>query len=382
MMENKNKVLIILMLLFTIFIIAQVLGPVSAAGGKKTIDKGIAPHKNYKSIKLNWTATIYNNNTLKVHRYFSKNGAIYKVNKVTFKRINKSKLKVFIEEKSNKKITKTSKYMKIKNNMGLESYYIKNYKGKILKNISTSKVIDSGSSYVSNIAHGRLTWSTRLYYNNKISIKEDISAINNYGRKIDIERNGKGKLKITTQFSYGSQRYDSKTKKYVPDPNKKVKSVKSKLSPKNYYLKVYKPRMTKVFIDHEAGCMDIHDDSYYISPETILEKEVAYGNLRNSSGKLEWTIDKYYIGKVIIYRNYTDNSFLNSTTIIEQFNKSVLKISVVYHDGNNSSQISYVNYSSNPFTYLSKVYYPEMLKLIVGNVTITNESYINMFLIS
>ena len=75
-MKQKNKILVILIVLSIILIMTQLLGSVSAASGK-VVDKGVAPHKDYKSVKVNWTATVYKNNKLEVHKYFSKNNTIY-----------------------------------------------------------------------------------------------------------------------------------------------------------------------------------------------------------------------------------------------------------------------------------------------------------------
>lgn len=373
-MENKNKILVILMFLLVIFIMAQVLGSVSAANGKKVVDKGIGPHKDYKSIKINWTTTVYKDNKLEVYRSFSKNDTIYKVKKTIFKRVSKNKLKVFTVEKYNKNITKSHKYIKIKDGLTLKSYYFNIYQPKLLKKMVTSKSFDSGSGYLSNIPHGSIKWNARVYYNNKVLIKEDVDGISGYVKKTFIERNGKGKLKITTKYNYDIKAYDPKTKKYVGE-YKKITYIKSNLSPKNYYLKVYKPKMIKYLSDKYFGCIDVVPT--IIPPETVIYKEVANGNLANSSGKMEWTINKYYNGKIVVVRNYTDNSFLNSTTVIEQFNKTTLKILTAYNCDNKSSNWTYVNYSLDPYTYFLTIYRPEMLKLIKGNITIIkNESYL------
>lgn len=365
-MENKNKILAFLILLMIIFTMAQLLGSVSAANGK-VIDKGIAPYKDYKDIKLNWNTKIYENNKLKVYKSFSKNNSVYKIKKTTFKRINKSNLKVSIIEMNNGNIIKTNKYVKIKKFRSLKSYYSKIYQPKILKNIVKSKSFDSGQGYLSNRAHGRINWNARIYYNGKILIKEDIGGINSYTMKTIIERYSKGKLKITN-YIY-DEVYDNEKNKFIKQTIKNITHVKSKLSPKNYYLKVYKPKMIKYLSDHEFGCIEM----IYISPKMLMYEEIGYGDLNNFSGRIQYSIHNFYDGKVVISRNYTDNSFLNSTTTIQQFNETVLKILVAYVTGNNSD-LYYVNYSSDPYTYFLNIYKPEMLTLIKGNVTIIKNS--------
>lgn len=368
-MKNNNKILAISVFLILVFAMAQLIGSASAAT-EKVVDKGIAPYKNNKYVKLNWTAKIYKNNKLEVYRSFSKNNKVYKIKKTIFKRINKGKLKVSILERYNSTTTRTNRYIKIKKSQSLKSYYFNIYQVKILKNIAKSKVFDSGSGYLSNIAHGSINWKARVYYNGKVSIKEDISGINSYATKKIVERSSKGKLRVT-KYTYDDI-YDYKTDRFVKRSTKSVTYVKSNLSPKNYYLKVYRSKMLKYLSDHSSGCIEM----VHISPKSLVYTEVAYGNLNNSSGKMEWTINGYYSGKVVIIRNYTDSSFLNSTTTIEQFNKTALKISVVYNNGN-SSELRYVNYSSDPYQYFLNIYRPEMLKLIKGNVTIVkNESHI------
>jgi len=365
-MKHKNKILVILIALTVIFVMAQALGSVSAATGE-IVDKGVAPHKNDKSVKVNWTATVYKDKKLEINKYFSKNNAIYKTEKTTFKRISNTKLKVFTAVKQNKTTTKTNKYVKIKKSKSIKSYYFNIYQPKIHKNIVTSKSFDSGGGYLSNLAHGSIKWNAKIYYNNKkVFIKENVSAILGYVKNTVIERISKGKLKITTKSTGHEKVWDSKAKEYVFSNGTKTTYVKSKLSPKNYYLKVYKPKMTKYLSDRESGCIEV----IHIDPDTLIYRQIAKGNLVNSSGRMEWTINMYYGEKVEIVRNYTDNSFINSTTAIEWFNKTTLKISIIYSNGNSSPQINYVNYSLSPYEYFSNVYKPEMLKLIVGNATI------------
>lgn len=267
---------------------AQVIGLVSASSENKIIDKGISQHKHNKNIKINWMATVYKDKKLEVYRYFYKNNTLYKTKKTTFQRINKSKLKVFTNEKLNKNTYKTYKYMNIKKGVSLKSHYFNKYQKKILKNVYTSKIFDAGCRHVSNVADGKIKWSTRIYYNkNKVSIDEELSSIeSDYEKKIIIKRNSKDKLKITTKFTQNKEKYTSKTKKVIPKNNKlcpkcsklsskcskpcpicskftsknkktiietkKVSYVSSNLSPKNYYLNVYKPRMAKYFIAYKT----------------------------------------------------------------------------------------------------------------------------------
>lgn len=363
-MKHKNKILAVLIVLSVIFVMGQVLGPVSAANGK-IVDKGVADHKNYKSVKVNWTAKVHQNNKLEVTKYFSKNKTIFKIQKTTFTRMSRTKLKASTVVIQNKTTTKTSKYVKIKRFRTINSYYFKIHQPKLLKTVVASKSFDSGSGYLTNIAHGTINWNAKIYYNNKkVFIKENVSGIGSYLLKTTIERNGKNKLKITSYYVSDSSPlvYDSKTKKYVANVTKKIIYAKSKLSPKNYYWDVYRPKMLK----H----LDYTRDQFVMGPDTVKYSLSAYGNLKNSSGKMEWIMSEYYNGKVVVERNYTDNSFINSTTVIINFNDTALKISVSYASGNKSSQIYYVSYSYNPNDYYWNVYEPEMLKLIVGNGTV------------
>jgi hypothetical protein len=362
---RKKYVLLGVVALLVLVIAFNTIGSVSAASGK-AIDKGIAPHKNDKSVNVNWTAKIYNNNKLEVIRYFSKNNTVYKIEKSTFNRVSKGKLKVFTVTRNNETIIRTNKYMKIKNSESIKSYYLNVHKPKILKGIITSKSFDYGSGYLSNVAHGSFKWNARVYYNNKVFIKEDVNGISEkYIKHTYIERIGKGKLKITTTHYFNYDFYDFKLKKVV-NSTKIIAYVKSQLSPVIFYLKVYKPKMTKYFSeDSFVWCISPIE----IHPDAIIRSENAYANLKDSLGKMEWTVNQYYNGKVEIIRNYTDNSFLNVTTLIEQFNISTIKISIVFSNGNNSTEINYVDYSSNPYSFYLDVYKPEMLKQIKGDIT-------------
>ena len=365
-MKHNNKILIVLIVLSMIFIMGQLLGPVSAAAGN-TIDKGTAPHKNLKSVKVTWTAKVYKNNKLEVNKYFSKNNVAYKVEKTTFKRISKSKLKASTVVKQKKTTTKTSKYVNIKKSMTIKSYYFNVHQPKMHKIIVTSKSFDSGGGSLSNMENGEITWNANIYYNNKkVFIKENVSATNgSYVKNAVIEMSSKGKLKVTTNHAYNTSVYDSKTKKYLKNI-RETTYVKSKLSPKDYYLGVYKPKMTKYLSYHfVGGCV------LFPMMDFLIYKESGYANLSNSSGIMEWSISQISSGNIKIIRNYTDNSFVNSTTTIEQFDTSSLKVSVLYSNGDNTPQISYVNYSLSLYNYLLNVYKPEMLKLIEGTETIT-----------
>lgn len=98
------------------------------------------------------------------------------------------------------------------------------------------KVIDKKSNEVNKFDKESMNW--------KVYISKDgkkITAYNTYTKliggnaKTTIEKVGKNKLKVT------------KTYLTATPGNKQVKYVKTKLTPKNYFLKVYKPKVIKEF---------------------------------------------------------------------------------------------------------------------------------------
>jgi len=255
-MNNKNKTLAILIFLFIMLVIAHSLGPVFTAPDKKVIDKGIANHKNYNDVKIKWTATLYKDNKLEVNRYFYKNKTIFKIKKTTFERIDNGNVKVVLVEKNNNTTTNTTyRYMKINENSSLKSYYFNVHRPKIIENIVKSEIFDSGQSTPLNIAQGNMYWNAKIYYNNNVLIEEEVPGNFGYDKKTFIEKEGKGKLKITTQYTNNINYPDSEINNYFSD-SKTIYYVDYNSSPKNYYLNVYKPNMTENSFDYQFNIED------------------------------------------------------------------------------------------------------------------------------
>ncbi|RBQ22916.1 hypothetical protein ALNOE001_13880 [Candidatus Methanobinarius endosymbioticus] len=97
--------------------------------------------------------------------------------------------------------------------------------------------------------------------------------------KTIIERGSKNKLKLT-RYTYDKV-WDDKTEEFLNRFIKKVIYVKSKLYLKDYYLKIYKPIMTKYLTNQSHNCVGI----VQIDPERIIHEEIAFALLNNSSGK-------------------------------------------------------------------------------------------------
>ena len=349
MWKNK-KVLAIFIALIMVCIVVQVIDPISAANTKKTtVDKGIAPLKNSNIIKMHWEVYDYSNKKLKIYTYYTKNNTKikYRYSKITIKKQAKNKLtinRIYISGNT----PNSTKIIKTK--LAPRNYYLKTYKNKLLKNAKLKKKLDSGSEPLSNIPHSYITWKSSVYYNKKVSIFENFPHFDDESNKTTIiEKYGKNKLKITTKTIRKSSLKGSNVMYALEGPykSKTVTYIKTKLSPKDYYFKIYKPKMLK-----------------HISKNHEFEMEG--GLLKNSKTNLYWVvtshINKNFVrDKISIVRSFKLHGSTYDKTIISKYNNNKLKIT---YEINGTKEISYVNTKLSPEDYYYNVYREKLLEII------------------
>lgn len=131
-----------------------------------------------------------------------------------------------------------------------------------------------------------------------------------------------------------------------------MKYVKSKLSPKSYYLKVFKPKMIKNI--PKKTTFDIGSAPLKKDKDTILKfNAISYKN-----------------GKVVIYQKYYGPMIGgNTVTTIEKYKTNKLKITVSYLTGTpGNKKVSYVSSKYLPKDYYLKVLRPKITKNLVSEM--------------
>ncbi|MCL2157563.1 MAG: hypothetical protein FWH54_06030 [Methanobrevibacter sp.] len=226
----------------------------------------------------------------------------------------------------------------------------------VLQTVSATKyhVVEENTAPVKDSNLTNLHW--KVYSSDKqLKISKEYIKGNSTVliKKISIKKFN-SKLKINNEYFY---------KNVTTEKNS---SVKSKLSLKSFYLKVYKPKMLKKLIIRK-----IFDD--------------GWDHLSNvPHGHIDWKTYIYYDKKVLVGEK-TGSSFdeINKTTLIKGYGKNKLKITTktsvksdIYVKGSKQNQnsslitkISYVKTKLNPSQYYLKVYKPRMLKYVPKNYT-------------
>lgn len=194
-----------------------------------------------------------------------------------------------------------------------------------------------------------MTWTTYDYSNKKVKIY-----------KYYTKNNSKTKYKYTkiAITKHNNKRLAIKTIASSEKNSKASKIIKSNLSPKNYYLKIYKNKMLKNVKTKQT--IDFGQDI----PNNIPH------------GLMTWKVKRYYNGKIAISEN-VNNVFedKNKKVIIEKYSKNKLKITTkssnFIDDESKSSKnpsknktIKYVKTKLNPKNYYFNVYKAKMLKFI------------------
>jgi hypothetical protein len=213
---------------------------------------------------------------------------------------------------------------------------------------SNNKLVDKGVAPLKNSNIININWKVYDFYNKKVEIYKYYTKNNTKTKyqynKIIIKPHSKKKLSISTIH------FSKKT------ASKQIKFVKTKFTPKYYYLKVYKSKMLK---------------------NVELKKVIDSGkeDITNlPHGVIKWKTNIYYNKKVAISENINYLGGKNSKTILfERYSKNKLKMTVksVNRDtsasssSNNPSKnkaVKYVKTDLNPKNYYFNVYKAKMLK--------------------
>jgi hypothetical protein len=205
------------------------------------------------------------------------------------------------------------------------------------------------------------SWEVKTYSNEKLVVKEIVSN----GRWIDIkttkiENFKKNKLKLTISNSGENiTNYDPHPN---PDLDTQVKYRKSKLTPKAYYLKIYKPKMIK----------NIQTKTTFDIGSASLKKD------KNTT--LKFNAISYKNGKVAVYKKYYGGIIGgNTVTTIEKYKTNKLKVTTTYLTGTpGNKKIDYVSSKYLPKEYYLKVLRKNISKEIISEVVFDKgEKYYN-----
>jgi len=218
---------------------------------------------------------------------------------------------------------------------------------------NTKKTIDKGIAPLKNSNLTKMHWEVHDYSNKKVKIYKHYTKNNSKTKykytKIKIKKDTNG-LTITKVYSGNI-------------PNSK-KVIKTKLSPKNYYLKTYKNVLLK---------------------NVKLKKKLDNGGepvVNLPHGHISWKTNIYYNKKIAISENINNlHGKANKKTMIEKYGKNKLKITIktLYtsyvvsttdKDNNNPSKsktVTYVKTKLNPKNYYFNVHKPKMLKHVSKN---------------
>ncbi|MGL6298724.1 MAG: hypothetical protein ACRC1M_06095 [Methanobacteriaceae archaeon] len=344
-MSGKKYVLVLL--LFAV-IGCVMLGSASAAK-YSLVDEGSAIYKDSNNIKLDWK--VYSSDKkLNIYNKIIKGNSTSSTKIISIEKINKNKLKITSNYTS--KNIKNIKNSYIGSKLSPKYYYFKIYRNKMINNLVKTKFYEEGRENLVIFDHGYIEWKCYLYYGKKFFVFEKtVSPIHGTSNKsVLIERYGKDRLKISAKVvgvgdwvltgdrdNFGNKFFQNKTITYV----------KTKLSPKYYYLNVYKPKML----------------------ENIPASEwidFAYGLLNGYNTRIYWEVtsqhnSKFVWNKVSISRGYSLGKSDYDKTIIEISSKNKLKIT---HIVNKKTEIKYVKTNLLPIDYYSNIYVIEMNKII------------------
>ena len=310
-----------------------------------------------------------------IYKYYSKGEHKTNVEKIRIEKIAKNKLKI-----SSRGVVK---YVKTKNSP--RYYYLKIYKPKMLKNTIKKGIFGNGSGYIPYESYSvKSSWKAKInrekiviyeYCNGFGFSKNNNSSIetDRFKRTVLIEKCGNG-LKFTTTIKY------IKSSKYALNKNfKDTYYIKNSLNPLEYYLKVYKPTITKnsrytpksVIRQMNIFSSWLHNGHCCISlTYSIVNATADYsigdlyyikGIFNNSNTTVSWNISHPVNGTIIIEKNYSNSKTNeNFTTKIEVFELNILKITMSYLDGDIKVDFIETNLSSED-------YFQEIIKDEINN---------------
>jgi hypothetical protein len=286
--------------------------------------------------------------------------------KTYIKKTKNNKLKVtkvsFYKGKSTKQI------LYVKSKLSKDSYYFKIHKSQMVKGLVKKKLFENDSETNKYEAY-QLNWKAYNYHGKNVFISETnlyLAYKKSQHATTLIERYGKNKLKITTKIieNHSAFAYCWRPEHtFVNNKKNEVRYIKTKLSPKEYYSKVYKTKMFEAF---ENNTIDWFS-----------------GVLKNSDTRLYWQTNSHINNKLIkdkvsIYRSFLfqispSREQLYDKTTIEIFNKNILKIT---HTTNSTTEIKYVETNLLPADYYFKTYKAKMMEIInestLGSVVMTS----------
>lgn len=351
------------LLLFVSFIFIIISVQTVNADKSILIDEGLANYKNSNITKLNWE--VYSSDKqLKIYSKQLKRNSLGYNKKILIKKVKNNKLKISILYSYKGNVI--NKNYTFKSKLNHTSYYYKIYKPKMVKNLIKTETFEKGKEPYYNGPHGEIKWKAHIYHGKKVIINDRSNNLYGHINKTTlIEKHGKNRLKITTKvgvaaFSkilysdgYLNSLNISDYKNRNPFKNKNVTYVKTKLSPKDYYIKTHKWKLFQ-----------------HIPKKYIVER--AYGLLKNSNTKLYWNAWKerdndFIWNRIVIYRGFSfksyneDNNDIYDKITIEISNINELKIT---HQINKTKEIKHVNTKLAPLDYYLKVYREKMIEIL------------------
>jgi len=325
-----------LLCIFLVFCLAFSFVQAVSATKYSVIDNGFSPVKDSNDTILHWKVYSSNKKTI-IYNNIVKGNSTFSNKKISIKKIDN---KLIINTKNFNKGDKTEKNSSINTKLSLNSYYFKVYQPKMLENIVTKKIIDSGGEPLSNVAHGDIHWKSYILHGKKILVLKNFhSLVQDINTTTLIEKFGKNKLKIFTQI-------DSSISNGENSKEKSTVYVETSLNPNEYYFQVFKPKMLK-----------------YVLRDQILER--AFGLLKESETKLFWNthiyLNKNFIkDKLTINRGFSHTNLTYDKITIEIFSKNKLKIT---YEVNKTLEITYINTKLSPLDYYYNIYRSEMIEI-------------------
>ncbi len=294
-MYGKNKFITVCFFILVLFSVFTLVSSVSAASSK-TIDTGSSMTDS--NTDISWNAKMDSNKNIVVNeKTVNTKRNVNTTKKVEIEYYKKNRLKLFVS--GSKSYVKpgegligdmsVSKPKIVKSKYSPYNYYFKVYKPKILNKIPKKTTFDS--------------WNAPIQSNLKTSLK--IKGIIYQSGSIIFYKNYKGNssksdLKILIQKSSNSRLKITQTT--ISKINKtKIFTVKSKLTPKNYYLKNYRAKLSKYVVKSKLidkrSTKDRSWNTYYYYFDNKIR--VIFNDI-NPGDCGEETIQKYSSSKFII----------------------------------------------------------------------------------
>ena len=223
----------------------------------------------------------------------------------------------------------------------------------VANNTNNIKSIDKNSVMMN--MEKSLSWEAKIHSPKKVVVKNiKTDAQWEVKTTTKIETYKKNKLKLTTLTSRKSLLMHWYNRDDMEEINKtsNVKYVKSKLNPKNYYSKVYLPKITKT-----------------IASKVTFDRGSAQ-LVTNNSTTLKFNADSYKNGKVVVYKKYTGQESSESSIItIEKYKTNKLKVTTVLSSNKGvNKQVTYLSTKRFPKEYYLKVLKPKIVKELAPSI--------------